>query len=212
MGALLATLGVLAVAHCDSTTVMPAAEDGGATSDLASPSPDLAGVQIDMAGPSPDFATMPGADPEPDPKLKGITALHNQARASVNPQPAVAIPPLTWSNTVAATAQAWANKCMFVHNPSSGYGENIYATSGSNVTASMPVNNWVNEKSSYNYNANTCSGTCGHYTQVVWRSSLRLGCAQKTCTTNSPFGASFPTWTFVVCNYDPPGNSGGRPY
>ncbi len=59
-----------------------------------------------------------------------------------------------------------------------------------------------------------CSGgMCGHYTQIVWRSTQKLGCGIKVCTKNSPFGASFPTWTYVVCNYQPPGNIiGQKPY
>jgi len=69
----------------------------------------------------------------------------------------------------------------------------------------------VSEKANYNYSANSCSATCGHYTQVVWRNSLRLGCGVKNCTTGSPFGGG--AWQFWVCNYDPPGNiSGQRPY
>ena len=44
---------------------------------------------------------------------------------------------------------------------------------------------------------------CGHYTQVVWRKSLRVGCGMATC------GAT-EVW---VCNYDPAGNwDGERPY
>jgi hypothetical protein len=33
------------------------------------------------------------------------------------------------------------------------------------------------------------------------------------CSTNSPFLPDFPDWTFVVCDYDPPGNfEGEKPY
>ncbi|PKI53176.1 hypothetical protein CRG98_026437 [Punica granatum] len=45
---------------------------------------------------------------------------------------------------------------------------------------------------------------CGHYTQVVWRNSVRLGCAKIRCITGG---------TFIGCNYDPPGNFiGQQPY
>jgi len=54
--------------------------------------------------------------------------------------------------------------------------------------------------------------TCGHYTQVVWRSSILLGCGIKSCSTNTPFGAQFPNWYIVVCNHSPAGNNGSRPY
>ena len=99
---------------------------------------------------------------------------------------------------------------MFMHNAASPYGENIFATSGTTTPAAV-VADWVAEKSKYNYAANSCSSPpCGHYTQVVWRTSVRLGCGVKNCTTNSPFGSG--NWQFWVCSYDPPGNDGSRPY
>ncbi|KAK7856648.1 basic form of pathogenesis-related protein 1 [Quercus suber] len=64
---------------------------------------------------------------------------------------------------------------------------------------------WVAEKNCYDYNRNTCvGGQCLHYTQVVWRNSVRLGCARVQCNNG---------WWFVTCSYDPPGNyDGQRPY
>jgi hypothetical protein len=48
---------------------------------------------------------------------------------------------------------------------------------------------------------------------MVWRSTSQVGCGIRNCSTGSPFGASFPNWTLVVCNYTPPGNyNGQRPY
>ena len=117
--------------------------------------------------------------------------------------------PLAWSQTVAATAQAWADNCQFKHS-GGNYGENIFATSGS-ATAAEVVSDWVSESSSYDYASNSCVGVCGHYTQVVWRDSQSLGCGVTTCTKGSPFGGG--DWQFWVCNYDPPGNfNGTRPY
>ena len=69
----------------------------------------------------------------------------------------------------------------------------------------------VSEQSLYNYAANTCSGACGHYTQMVWRTTTTVGCGFRNCTTGSPF-TGFPNWTVVVCNYNPAGNNGQRPY
>lgn len=44
---------------------------------------------------------------------------------------------------------------------------------------------------------------CGHYTQLVWRSTKRVGCAKVICAGN----------VIIVCNYDPPGNFlGQEPY
>ncbi len=149
-----------------------------------------------------------GGDAEP-PAMNGMTAAHNAARASVNPPAPTPIPPLTWSGTVAAVAQAHANKCVFQHS-NNQYGENIYATSGNGSPPGV-VGSWVSEAADYNYASNTCNATCGHYTQVVWANSSLLGCGMTVCNQNSPFGGG--SWEFWVCNYDPPGNYiGERPY
>ena len=52
---------------------------------------------------------------------------------------------------------------------------------------------------------NSCSGICGHYTQVVWAASLELGCGLSSCP-GLAYGST------IVCNYGPGGNDGGRPY
>lgn len=141
--------------------------------------------------------------------LAGITAAHNAVRAAVNPPAPSPIPPLEWAPDVAGVAQAYAEQCVFKHSGNS-YGENIYATTGG-ATAQDVVDSWSSEVVDYDYTTNTCSGTCGHYTQVVWAKSLRLGCGMATCNKNSPFGGG--SWEFWVCNYDPPGNYvGEKPY
>jgi len=152
------------------------------------------------------------ACPEVASQLCGMTAQHNQARANVNPVPTTPLPSMSWDATVAAAAQAWADQCNFSHY-TAGYGQNLYASAGGGAPSpAAVVTSWVSEVSNYNYSANSCSGTCGHYTQVVWRSSILLGCAIKACSTNTPFGAQFPNWYIVVCNYSPAGNNGSRPY
>lgn len=149
--------------------------------------------------------------------LKG----HNCARKTVVPAANPALGILRWSTTLANGSQAWANTCNWNHSNVPGVGENLYAGA---VSSGFPTNverdaitnasgfGWADEFPSYNYAANTCSGTCGHYTQMVWRTTTQVGCALKQCTTGSPFGAQFPNWTIVVCQYSPPGNNGSRPY
>lgn len=140
-----------------------------------------------------------------------MTAAHNAVRASVSPAANPAIPPLVWSQAVAATAQAWADHCKFEHSGGK-YGENIYATAGKKATPADVVKSWADEAAHYDYATNGCNDVCGHYTQVVWRNSARLGCGVTNCTTNSPF-SGFSDWQFWVCNYDPPGNfNNQKPY
>jgi hypothetical protein len=140
---------------------------------------------------------------------------------SLVPPPAPPLARLTWSSAAAGIAQAWADGCTWAHNPDRGAdgtprGENIFASAPAGraeVTPAYVVADWGGEWTDYDYASNTCSGVCGHYTQLVWRSTARVGCAKASCSVNSPFGPSFPTWDFFVCDYEPPGNvSGQRPY
>ncbi|KAF9598616.1 hypothetical protein IFM89_028285 [Coptis chinensis] len=133
----------------------------------------------------------------PDTEQEFLKA-HNAARALVG------VAPMTWDNTVAATAQNYANKmaatCNMVHS-TGPYGENLAKSTGV-LTAAEAVTLWVNEKQFYNVQANSCNGgQCLHYTQVIWRKSVRLGCARESCSNGG---------TFIVCNYDPPGNYIGQ--
>jgi len=160
---------------------------------------------------------VPGGVGEPA-ELAGITLFHNQVRAMV--QTSQALPSLQWEPALAATAAAWVAQCIDTdsvkglvdHNPnrSDGHpyyvGENIFGSSGQ-ASAQQAVNLWAAEGADYDYASNTCSGnTCGHYTQVVWRDTLYVGCALGNCP-----GLSFGST--IVCDYGPGGNVGGaRPY
>jgi len=147
--------------------------------------------------------------------LEGTVAAHNAARAEVG------VAPLAWDPALAAIAQAWVEQCQDTQAPSGlvdhnagrndhGYpsyvGENIYGSSGgaSGVDA---VRLWVAEKSNYHHDGNTCDSgeVCGHYTQVVWRGTTKVGCAVHDC-------AGLTYGSTVVCDYGPGGNSGGSPY
>ena len=140
----------------------------------------------------------------------------NAVRASVNPAPASPMPALIWSDAAAQVARAWANNCVYAHNAGRGNrGENIAAnTPVGSWTPSNVVAAWAGEVSDYNYAANSCASgkECGHYTQIVWASTLRAGCAKTTCSTGSPF-SGVTNWDFWVCDYEPPGNFvGQKPY
>ncbi|KAJ4873520.1 hypothetical protein Rs2_08837 [Raphanus sativus] len=129
---------------------------------------------------------------------------HNQARAEVG------VGPLRWDNQVAAYARNHANQrksvgCSMKHSSGGTYGENIAWSSG-DMSGVEAVDMWVKEQKDYNYDFNTCAPNevCGHYTQVVWRNSVKLGCAKVRCNNGN---------TFITCNYDPPGNWNGQwPY
>lgn len=164
-------------------------------------------------------ASVPGGGSDEPAELAGITLLHNQARADVVTD--TPLPSLAWDPALAEIAATWAAKCVDTEDPvglidhdpdrttGSGYqyvGENIFGSGGTHATAQMAVSNWMDEQADYNYTNNSCSGICGHYTQIVWRGTTHLGCALHNCP-GLTYGSS------IVCDYGPGGNvSNQRPY
>ncbi|XP_019185311.1 PREDICTED: STS14 protein-like [Ipomoea nil] len=134
--------------------------------------------------------------------------VHNQARADVG------VDPLTWSPKLATAAglkvryQRDNQNCSYASLSGGEYGSNQMLSDGTAVTPRMAAENWVQQKSFYNYANNMCVAghpRCRSYTQVVWKKSLELGCSQATC----PKGQI----TLTICFYNPPGNTvGEKPY
>ncbi|KAH9806036.1 SCP domain-containing protein [Citrus sinensis] len=110
-------------------------------------------------------------------------------------------------------ARWWANQrkadCKLQHSfPEDNFklGENIFWGSGSTWTPRDAVSVWAGEEKYYTYATNTCQEgqQCGHYTQIVWKNTRRIGCARVVCDSGD---------VFMTCNYDPVGNYvGERPY
>ncbi len=156
-------------------------------------------------------------DDDPNPVLTEIEAslldTHNAVRSDVTPAPDTPLPPLVWSTSLAAVAQAWADACVFEHSDND-FGENLSLLSPRDLngdTAASVVRGWASEDADYTYDSNRCAAgrVCGHYTQIVWRDSARVGCAVSECNNVAGFGAG----SLWVCNYDPPGNFvGEKPY
>lgn len=133
---------------------------------------------------------------------------HNQVRADAMPRPEPALEPLSWSAELAQGAQDWADACVFEHSEGT-WGENLYASSES-VLSPVVVSAWASEAADYDLESGDCDGQCGHYTQLVWRDTARVGCGAAWCDTLFSGGSGGELW---VCRYDPPGNwIGERPY
>ena len=148
--------------------------------------------------------------------LVGITIAHNLVRSQADAGDAVALPPLAWSVELASLAQAHADDLAAggceLSSSGSGYGENLTYFS-QQVVAQKVVEEWGAEKNCYTYGmfmttdicATKCD-QCGHYTQIVWRSTAELGCGYADCGGD----ASGQIW---VCYYNPAGNIVGQyPY
>jgi len=141
-----------------------------------------------------------------DQQVRHILQLHNQARAEVR------VAPLTWSADLAAYAQLWADhlaayKCNIEHRPETGkfkqkFGENLFMGTANAYEVQDAVRSWLDEKSAYPGGALRPSTwqEAGHYTQVVWKNTTQVGCAEALCN-----GVRI-----VVCNYAPPGNVAGE--
>ncbi len=134
--------------------------------------------------------------------LAGITAAHNAVRCRVAPPGGGALAPLFWSAPLASEAQRYADQlasrgCELQHSQTS-HGENLFAGSGRNAPAEV-VARWAGEQRCFQYASfpGCCTCTCGHYTQLVWAGTSRLGCGRAACANGSE------VW---VCNYDPAGN------
>lgn len=124
---------------------------------------------------------------------------------------------MTWDDELAKVAQAWANQCTFSHDKCRSVsrfsvGQNL--ASKSTTGNSFPpvvelVQLWENEVSDFdskNIKSLPASGISktGHYTQMVWAKSNKLGCGSIK---NHKDG-----WNnhVLVCNYGPSGNYLGQ--
>ncbi|XP_052173405.1 uncharacterized protein LOC127788815 [Diospyros lotus] len=130
-------------------------------------------------------------------------AAHNDARLSKG------LSPLHWDEKLAKFALQWATQrrddCNHRLHSGGPYGENILWVKYDEYTPSMVTERWTVEEKNYDHKRLRCGCQpetskcmCGHYTQVVWSNTKRLGCANATC--NNELGL------LVVCSYDPPGN------
>jgi pathogenesis-related protein 1 len=183
------------------------------------------GARIDAAGggsgSGSSDAAIQGGMGEPS-NLTGITLYHNQVRAAVDTSGVAGgpLPMMQWDPDLAAHALAYTQMCKdtdapagLVDHSTTGYrsgaagyayiGENVFG-SGGTATAQQAVSTWAGEKANFTYPSG-CSGTCGHYTQIVWRTSVNLGCANVTCS-GLTYGGT------ILCMYGEGGNSGGAPY
>lgn len=130
-------------------------------------------------------------------------------RAAVKP-PACMMLKMYWNDELAFQSQKWAENCQFVHDKglqryvpgSYPVGQNLGSGYG-NWTSFIDA--WHSEVKDFTYNGSANKLTAvGHYTQVVWATSIMLGCGYAKCTNVNLF----------VCEYGPGGNSGkiNRPY
>ena len=105
-------------------------------------------------------------------------------------------------------AETLARTEEFKHD-AQGYGENLawnWSSRGpSPVAGSGPVKSWYDEIKDFDFNApddqrRSPIHKVGHFTQVVWKGSQKVGCAQAAAIGGNRGGV------YTVCNYEPAGN------
>lgn len=217
-----------------TTVVVPAKPSPPpAPASSSKPAPSLQPV---VAKPSPAPSSKPAPSPKPAPSSAApapapapssggsdygsiMVDQHNVHRANHSS------PALEWDDTLAGYAQITAQGCVFAHDMSEGgggYGQNLasWGSTGDIDDKQLEAarrgvtDQWYNDEMenwTFYGLANPPSGTnldsWGHYTQLIWKSSTKVGCYTAKCPAGTVL--SMQSW-YTVCNYSPPGNFGGR--
>jgi hypothetical protein len=145
-------------------------------------------------------ANQPGFD-------QRVLAAHNRERS------ALGLIPLSWNPALVRSARRWAEHLAmtgrFEHAPenyATPEGENLWAGTKGYFTPEAMVNAWIREKRFFRpgtFPDNSTTGRVedvGHYTQLVWRATTEVGCAEAA-------GASED---ILVCRYAEAGNYRGE--
>jgi hypothetical protein len=136
-----------------------------------------------------------------------LLTAHNRERALVG------APPLQWDADLAAHAASYgpalASLRHLVHSPREGRPgerENLAMAFHDTMSPEQLVAMWTDEKRLLQPGLFPAVSRTGqwedvaHYTQMVWPTTTRVGCAI--------FAAD---WDYLVCRYSPPGNIDGKP-
>ena len=136
-----------------------------------------------------------------------LLAAHNHERALVG------APPLEWDADLAAHAASYgpalASARQLIHSPREGRPgerENLAMAWHATLTPEGIVDLWSREKLMLQPGLFPAVSRTGewedvaHYTQMVWPTTTRIGCAIYAAD-----------WDYLICRYSPPGNIDGKP-
>lgn len=136
-----------------------------------------------------------------------LLAAHNQERARVG------VPPLQWDPALAAAAASYGPTLerlgRLQHSPRAsrpGQRENLWRGTRGAYAPEQMVGTWIAERAYYRPGVFPNVSRTGnwldvsHYTQLIWRTTTRVGCAIHRT----------PRWDYLICRYSPPGNVDGR--
>lgn len=114
-----------------------------------------------------------------------LLAAHNRERSEAG------LPPLAWDPALADEARSWAAHLSQIdglehaedEDPDDPEGENLWLGTSGHYSPEDMVGLWIAEKKNFHpgiFPANSTTGDLedvGHYTQLMWRATGRVGCA-----------------------------------
>lgn len=137
-----------------------------------------------------------------------MVAAHNRLRAGVS------VPPMAWDAALAASADVYAAEmartARFAHSPRAirpGQGENLWMGTRGAFSLDRMIADWGSEARMFRAGQFPNVSTTGrwedvaHYTQIIWPTSVRVGCALR----------SSARYDYLVCRYGKSGNVDGQP-
>lgn len=136
-----------------------------------------------------------------------LVRAHNAERA------ALGAPPMVWDPTLAAAADAYAAELAMTDrwghsrpDQRRDQGENLWMGTRGYFALEKMVGEWAAEKAMFragvfpNVSKTGSWHDVGHYTQMVWPETRRVGCALR----------SSRKWDYLVCRYAAAGNVTGK--
>lgn len=144
---------------------------------------------------------------QPAPTAERLLQAHNQERA------ALGAAPLAWDPALALAADAYAAELAATDawrhsrdDQRRGQGENLWMGTRGLFAPEKMIADWASEKAMFhpgtfpNVSSTGSWHDVGHYTQIVWPGTERLGCAVR----------SSARWDYLVCRYSAAGNVEGE--
>jgi len=148
-------------------------------------------------------------------RLRAIISRGEETRGSPGPQPSAAdMREMIWDEELSRVAQGHADQCKFAHDCSDcrkvsrfGVGQNLYIYKQSLRQGATDwgraVKDWYDEVSLFSnkhVKPFQFSSATGHYSQVVWANTDKVGCGATSYRDGKWFA------TLYTCNYGPNGN------
>mmetsp|Transcript_28532 Transcript_28532/g.45924 ORF Transcript_28532/g.45924 Transcript_28532/m.45924 type:complete len:185 (-) Transcript_28532:157-711(-) len=139
---------------------------------------------------------------------KAAIEAHNHLRAFHG------APPLTWDEDLATHAVMAAHACLMDgrlhHNNAAEYceGQNIFSKTtigkANKTGAKQAVQSWYDEIQNYDFDNPGLDAGTGHFTQVVWKGTTKVGMAKVTTQVGQT------ETCYIIANYSEAGNLEGE--